>query len=291
MDEGTNKRRVGIVKPYAVVELNQSWIEATQELLKQKTSLTILQNYQQDGHFDTFSLSPPPLPRPRVASCSTLSLQSVGTRPFRSSTGTRSLVPHRRVKIIPKRKAPPPPSLVKDRARTSRSSSVPPQTCTDQLSNTLSSSENEVTEIRCRAKTVSINKPSIVELRPKEKTPPRKPPRTQSTFVTGEDDTGKTVITQPVSDYEPLRRPGTSQSSLGNAPLPCPTVLQQLQEMFDETLSGIAVKYLRDFTFTEELWGLEWSDITVCTHEKGQHQLYYHMHPISLEVNNYFVED
>ena len=95
------------------------------------------------------------------------------------------------------------------------------------------------------------------------------------------------VPAQP-NDYEPLRIPVANVvPTLGRAPSPngCHhPLVQQLQETFDDTLGLVARTHLRELVIGEDMWGLEWSDITVCTNESNQQQLYYHMHPIILEV-------
>lgn len=87
----------------------------------------------------------------------------------------------------------------------------------------------------------------------------------------------------PASDYEPLRKPGISSSSMSLI-APSLTVFEQLHEIFNDSLCSISSKCLQELSSCQELWNVEWSDITVRTDEKGSHQLFYHMHPITLEV-------
>ena len=305
LEEFPDTRRVGVVKPYAIVELNKSWMTASQENLTNH-SLTLPSNFKRD------TFSPPSIPRPRVSSFTAVALRSTTMSPtpypHSSSTTPRSMSsPSRHGRIIPKRKAPPPPDTYKRKGnnmRAKRSSSVPPQGTTDLMLDELAMEPSD--PVTCKTKTVSVNKASVIELRPKENSPPRKPPRTQSTFFTDlppsssqmslvypfeaktdmHTNTGrlKQSFKPPASDYEPLRKPGISMSSMSLLN-PSPTVIEQLHEIFSESLSNISSRCLKELSSTEELWNIDWSDITVCTDEQENHQLFYHKHPISVEVN------
>ena len=61
-------------------------------------------------------------------------------------------------------------------------------------------------------------------------------------------------------------------------------MIEQLHEIFNESLSNVSNKCLKELSSTEELWNIDWNDITVRTDEQENHQLFYHMHPISVEV-------
>ena len=300
LEDFPEKRQVGVVKPYAVVELNETWVAANEEQLRKKSSQTLYTS-------DFYDFSPPPIPRPRVASLTTLAIRStVSPTPYKSSTSPRSMSSSKRGKIVPKRKAPPPPNRGMGKYdRTKRSSSVPPQSFTDSVDDLLQTAE--ITRTKCKAKTVALNKPSVLELRPKEKSPPRKPPRTQSTFFNELPPSSSQMsliypfeatekkqkespirqrrggVNPPASDYEPLRKPGISASSLSLITF-SPTVAEQLQEMFDEALSTVSSRCIQKMSSSEEMCGVEWSDITVRTDEKGRHQFFYHMHQINIEV-------
>lgn len=269
-------RRVGIVKPYAIVDLNTKsppTISAKKEISR-KTSVTI---FSKDCPIDSAPLSPPSYNKKNSIS-SIQSFPGYTSANCSSCPGSRSTTPSgKKGKIVPKRKAPPPPNN-RPHKRTTRSNSVPPQFSTQERKASVKS-----------ARTTTMT----VDLRVKDKTPPRKPPRTPSTFMTEvpptcgdvDDEAVLYVLAQP-NEYEPLRVPSATPPT-GRAPSPGSgyrhPVLQQLQEKFDDTLGQIAQARLRELV-NEDMWGLEWSDITVCTDESGTQQLYYHKHPIVLEV-------
>ncbi len=313
LEEFQDMRRVGVVKPYAVVELNNTnWIASSQENLCGMKSLTL------SSGFHRSSFSPPPLPRPRGTSLSAVTIRStmspipyksstMSLTPYKSSTNPRSMSSSKQGKIIPKRKAPPPPPNCNRRKNVhrNRSSSVPPQSSTDLLDELLNCPQT-VTKTTCKSKTVSrVNTPSVIELRPKESSPPRKPPRTQSTFFTElppsssqlslvypfeavtadksiDDKHKQSLFKPPASDYEPLRKPGYTMGSMSL--IASPTVLEQLHEIFNDSLDSLSSKCLYNLSFVKQLWNAEWSDITVRTDEHNNHQLFYHMHPINVEV-------
>ena len=303
LDEFQDMRRVGVVKPYAVVELNKTWVASSQQDLGGKKSLTLSSNFH---HRDRFS--PPPLPRPRGTSFTAVAIRStISPLPYKSSTGPRLMSSSKHGRIIPKRKAPPPPTDgdIRKNGRNKRSSSVPPQSSTDLLDELLHSPQT-ITKTTCTVKTVPISKPSVVELRSKENSPPRKPPRTQSTFFTELPPSSSqlslvypfeavadksidikfkqpTMFKPPASDYEPLRKPGLVMSSM-SLMAPSPTILEQLHEIFNDSLDSLSNHCLHKLSSVQQLWNIEWSDITVRTDEHDNHQLFYHMRPINVEV-------
>lgn len=99
-------------------------------------------------------------------------------------------------------------------------------------------------------------------------------------------------------DYEPLHRfsqqnspnrtvtsstTATISSDVATASL---SLLYQFQELFDDTLGSIASRHFEELTSTDQhLQDMNWSDITDSVDLKNKHQLYFHMQPISLEVN------
>ena len=93
----------------------------------------------------------------------------------------------------------------------------------------------------------------------------------------------------PANDYEPLRRlPFTCSTEqkqndgyLAHQPL---SLLQRMLETLDNGLRSIAETQLKDLVPSEQLWNLQWSDITVCTQEDRSHQFYHRLRPISVEV-------
>ena len=261
-----DSKQVGVVKPYAVVDLH--------ETLKQMQS--------QEFFF-----------RPRVGSCGTVLLYDATKRKIEAP---RALQRRERKSIVPKRKAPPPPVTrspghatyggrgkktgLTSGNRMSRSFSVPTQLITD--------AEEEVNKS-------SVFIPLNDVSKSKEKSPPCKPPRTQSTYMSY-DEVANGAETA-CSDYEPLHR--FSQQSSPNGTMTNssrPTIssdvataslslLQQFQELFDDTLWNIASRHFEELTSTDQhLQDMNWSDITDSVDLKNKHQLYFHMQPISLEV-------
>ena len=274
------------------MELNETW--ARENGLSRKTSFTILPQIPYGTDKDL--ISPPSLARQRVASCTTLTF--TGSNSHRPSTPNNqtSSPQNQKRRIVPKRKAPPPPDK-RSKSRTSRSFSVPNQPFI------ITQEDTPPPSIQAEEKVTSnqphnsqLLKSSVDQGRLKERSPPCKPPRTQSTFLMPDAPMGYSIrdqtmpspyiLTQLVGDYEPLRRPALIQSCHSDIPV-SPSLFQQLQDVFNETLSGIAVKYLRELVAPEELWGMEWADITVSVDSDNQHQFHYRMQPITLEVSKY----
>ena len=259
---GPDCKQVGVVKPYAVVDLHETWkqLHQAQECLQ----------------------------RPRVGSCGTVMLYDATKRRIEAP---RALQKRERKSIVPKRKAPPPPvtrtqvavksiTANSKRVTISRASSVPTLLITDaEEEESLSpiDNTNHIEEVPTN----------------KDKSPPCKPPRTQSTYISYDEVPHEERTA--CSDYEPLHR---SSCLISQQRSPTPTIspdlaasslslLQQFQDLFDETLGDIAQRHLEELTSTDQhLQNMDWSDITASVDLKNQHQLYYHMQPISLEVSD-----
>ena len=242
-------KQVGIVKPYAVVELNSISWQHDQFLYGNKT-------------FPAHLPLPPSSLRQRVGSCTNLMLGNC----YHSNSQPNVVQQFPKRNIIPKRKAPPPPS---GNNRSNRSNSVP-----NIIACNVGRNKQPVDDSCSTETSIDITK---------EKSPPNKPPRTQSTFVTF--DNNNPVKTSSGNDYEPLRRLDNT-TAVSNCTQSF-SILQQIQDIFNNALISIAKRYFEDMTVTEQFKLMDWSDITVCIDMNDQHQLYYHMQPISLEVSQH----
>lgn len=261
-------KQVGIVKPYAVVELN---------------SIT----WQQEDERSQFPYSnntfpahlPPSIVRQRVGSCNALTF---GARC--NSNNQPTLTHYTKRSIVPKRKAPPPPG---NKSRSNRSSSVP-NIVACKIRQPLASIDNSI----------YTSDDSI-----KEKSPPNKPPRTQSTFVAPDEIFAKkeeslvkkevllssAMLGATANDYEPLRR--IDAGSILSSNNCVPSLLNQIQDVFNNALTNVAKQNFEELTSTENFIVMDWADITVCIDMNDQHQLYYHMQPITLEVSQYIYNE
>lgn len=126
------------------------------------------------------------------------------------------------------------------------------------------------------------------------RSPPRKPPRTQSTFVSDFGDlllsTGAAAkayreASYPLSpspprsqpgDYEPLQRPLLGSSNPHMYTSKSMVIPHQVVELFDNTLAEIASLHLQQLGPHKLPWEVEWAELTMCTDELGQQHLYYH---------------
>lgn len=356
-------RRIGVVKPYAVVELNNTWISTTNVQSTPTAATATSSDHGTDTTTagiittTTDSLVVPPdkkfftLPNTQsklkssssqtaIVSPNTESTASAHSLPRQFSTITTSggIMPSHNgshSKIIPKRKAPPPPDIIgRRKLAPKRSSSLPPQCSIHYIEDLVNDSSPRRSSTRPQAVELSSsdnhyethdNQPQqslTVELRHKESSPPIKPPRTESTFITADEKTNgilsdsaniatkkrmmknssnyalhtasKKLYTEqkyssfepPPNDYEPLRKPGLSFSTLSLVPS-C-SVSEQLNEVFNKTLTTISQDHLKKLQISQlgDLWNVDWNDITVRTDDQGNHQLFYHMHPIILEVSD-----
>ncbi|XP_019853700.1 PREDICTED: uncharacterized protein LOC109583013 [Amphimedon queenslandica] len=262
-----DSKQVGVVKPYAVVDLHET-----------------LKQIQSQDHFL----------RPRVGSCGTVFLYDATKRRIEAPLALQRRERKERKSIVPKRKAPPPPvtrspghayggrakkNTLTTGNRMSRSSSVPTPLITDAEE-----------EVHNSSVFIPLNDVS----KSKEKSPPCKPPRTQSTYMSFDEVAigAKTAC----SDYEPLHRfsqqnspSGTMRSSItatisSDVAIASLSLLHQFQELFDDTLGNIASRHFEELTSTDQhLQDMNWSDITDSVDLKNKHQLYFHMQPISLE--------
>lgn len=204
----------------------------------------------------------PHFQRRRAGSCNTHILYNISTTSMKSGghLSPSTAAGNRKRSIIPKRKAPPPPIKY---TGCNRASSVPTLLATDEV-----------------LETSSIDLPrEDIDI----KSPPCKPPRTQSTYVT--QDGGIFPVHQAPSDYEPLIRPGLSLPLQHVTTDVSHCLLQQLQDVFNDALTNITSKYFSELMSKDRPKSMEWADITVCIDLHNQHQLYYHMQPITLEVS------
>ena len=283
------QKQIGIVKPYAVVELTSlDWSEQNQEY--------------HSNFSNTLPLNMTPIPnilKQQVGPCTNISYSTSPSTP-----------PVPKKNIIPKRKAPPPP---KESRRATRSSSVP----TIVACNVTEPTPSITTPIETAS--TKPNSPLVWDKGPahsENKIPPNKPPRTKSTFMLNDEEQKEKVppavtpaivpavnpaivpavtpaivpavvqpqsmVVQPSSDYEPLRRINHSSSMVDNQP--SLSLIQQIQEVFNNAITNITDKCFHELTLTDEFKDMDWGDITVCIDMNNHHQLYYHMQPITLEV-------
>lgn len=255
----TEQRRVGIVKPYAVVELNEQWVQRNMGRLASKG---LLQRAREQSNTASVAVKPAPTRR-RLGSCN-----------YVENATTRR-------RIIPKRKAPPPPN--RPLSQMTRACSVPSVStlCVEQ--------DNQLTgAAKSTAKEYELF--DAVHLR---KSPPRKPPRTESTFIDDINDmlintalavkanregscSGSTPSPLPsqASEYEPLRRPLAYNADPKS--ITVTTIPHQVLELFDTTLTGVASNCLKQLHSRNIPWELDWANLTMCTDELGQQHLFYH---------------
>lgn len=265
-----------MVKPYAVVEINEQWVRQNMpsagDLIGKSSPGS--SRWPQDDLTHAFSQWQP-LARSRFASCASL-------LPSRSPPRDGSADKRRR--IIPKRKAPPPPD--RPPARMLRAVSAPAvhKLCSDQVEGgAVCSSHYEMEALRA-------------------KSPPRKPPRTQSTFITDFSDlllstaaaakaSREVSIPSPPrphpqpNEYEPLTRPllGTSVPHITKSVAMVP---HQVVDLFDNTLAEVATHHLQHHAPQDIPWEVAWAELTMCTDELGQQHLYYHNgHTVVVEVS------
>ena len=197
---------------------------------------------------------------------------------FASCTSLHDDPPPQRRRIVPKRKAPPPPN--RPPARLPRAISVP----------------SKVNHL-CRSPAPAVVKGGACTApRPSRKSPPRKPPRTQSTFLSdisdllagssasesGRPDSKYYTLPPPSSpeqhepnDYEPLITHHAA-AAVTNDKTSVTMIPHRVVEVFDSTLAEVATCHMMVESHPHIPWEVEWAELTMCTDELGQQQLYYH---------------
>ena len=184
---------------------------------------------------------------------------------------------------MPKRKAPPPPN--RPPARLPRAISVPSEV--NQLC------LPAVAAVEGGACPASSKSP-----------PPRKPPRTQSTFLSDicdllassfdggggrpdskyytlppsspPSDNDAALLPREPNDYEPLTHPVTVDSGGGQGSKSITMIPHKVVDVFDSTLGDVATCHMERLYRPHIPWEVEWAELTMCTDELGQQHLYYH---------------
>lgn len=261
------RRRVGVVKPYAVVEIKD-------DCQRRYSEPTLLMPRAARGRprFITSSLSEDPR-------------RAAATQHVQVKARSASASGHPRRPITPKRKAPPPPI---NKGKTEKAAKPPsPHQLRKNCSHT------RVATPLARDRTATTAKADEGQITRKKKTPPQKPPRTLSTFIStveqeallqrllqaghasrvqNAETSDKTSLVDSVQDsrihpvQEHKSSADASPSHQDSRPVPVLTASElhsQVLDLMETTLQSVYERSVQRMMCKEKIWITSWDDIQV----------------------------
>ena len=277
-----SKRRVGVVKPYAVVDID----EDTDRGIEDESDLDFLK--RETLQVDTKVSKQHPLASPGQQ-CS-----DAGAPVHRSSQTNSPLEPppRRTHETSAKRKAPlPPPRMLSNsgspististsEANVTQASKLPsphPVLKNDTKSiYTFQAKSESTSTFRSRAKTIASSDGSDIcrEDKTNKKKPPEKPPRTFSTFLSADEQDDLVLslkvhqqLSQPHNGYSTAMSQSASRckTTLTSTKSAVATAYPLVMEVISETLHKMYLSSMERVLCTDNLWHLSWDDVTVAS--------------------------